>query len=84
MHPGPRQLLQERFAALTSDLESWFTEAREHTRREFAEQLNQSVRRLRLADDPDELCTTLADSAARFASGALLFRIVDSAARNPR
>src|SRR5262245_46137652 len=84
MHPGPRQLLQERFAALTSDLESWFAEAREHTRREFAEQLNQAVRRLRLADDPDEVCATLADSAACFASGVLLFRIVDGAARNQR
>jgi hypothetical protein len=42
------------------------------------------VRRLRLADDPEELCATLADSAACLASGALLFRIVDGAARNPR
>jgi hypothetical protein len=84
MLPGPRQLLQERFAALTSDVESLFAEAREQTRREFAEQLNQSVRRLRLADDPEEVCATLADSAACFASGALLFRIVNGAARNPR
>jgi hypothetical protein len=69
---------------LSSDLESLFAESREHTRREFAEQLNQSVRRLRLAPAPDDLCATLADSAARFASGAILFRIEDRIARNPR
>src|SRR5882724_9673325 len=81
---GPRQLLEDRFAQLSSDLETLFAESREHTRREFAEQLNQSVRRLRLASNPDDLCSTLADSAARFASGAILFRIENRVARNPR
>jgi len=81
---GPRQLLEDRFAQLSSDLETLFAESREHTRREFAEQLNQSVRRLRLASNPDDLCATLADSAARFASGAILFRVEDRVARNPR
>jgi hypothetical protein len=81
---GPRQLLEDRFAQLSSDLETLFAESRDHTRREFAEQLNQSVRRLRLAPAPDDLCATLADSAARFASGAILFRIEDRVARNPR
>src|SRR4051812_15938175 len=84
MSAGPRQLLEDRFAQLSSDLETLFAESRDQTRREFAEQLNQSVRRLRLASGADELCDTLADSAARFATGAILFRIEDGVARNPR
>jgi hypothetical protein len=84
MPAGPRQLLEDRFAQLSSDLEMLFAESREQTRREFAEQINQSVRRLRLTSDADELCATLADSAARFASGAILFRIEDRVARNAR
>lgn len=84
MSAGPRQLLQDCFAELSSNLESMFAEAREQTRREFAEQLNQCVRRLRLADDPDELCATLADAVARFTTGALLFRIQEGMARNSR
>jgi hypothetical protein len=84
MSAGPRQLLQDRFAALSADLETLFAESRERTRREFAEDLNQAVRRLRIAHDPGELCDTLADSAARFATGTLLFRIEEGTARNPR
>jgi len=84
MPAGPRQLLQDRFAALSSDLESLFAEAREETRRDFAEQLNQSVRRLRMAGNPEELCATLAQAAGCFAGGALLLRIEDGMARSPR
>jgi hypothetical protein len=84
MPVGPRQLLQDRFTALSTDLENLFAQSREQTRRDFAEQINQAVRRLRIAPDEDELCATLADSAVRFSSGALLFRINDEVARNPR
>jgi len=40
MSAGPRQLLEDRFAQLSSDLETLFAESREQTRREFAEQLH--------------------------------------------
>ena len=84
MPAGPRQLLEDHFAQLSLGLDSLFAESREQARRQLAEQLNQAVRRLRLADCPDELCATLADTAARFAEGALLFRVEDGTARNPR
>ena len=84
MPAGPRQLLQDHCAALSDDLENLFAESREHTRCEFAEQLNQVARRLRLAPDPAELCATLSDAAAYFASGIQLFRIEDGVARSPR
>ena len=64
MPAGPRQILEDRFAQLSTDLDTFFAEARERTRREFAEQLNQAVRRLRLAPDADELCAVLSDAAA--------------------
>jgi hypothetical protein len=84
MPASPRQLLENRFEQLSADLDAFLAESREQTRREFSEQLNSSVRRLRLATDPDELCATLIDSVARFAAGTLLFRIQDGVARNPR
>jgi hypothetical protein len=84
MHAGPRHLLENRFAQLSSDLDVFFAQSREQTRREFAEQLNQAVRRLRLSPDADEICATLGDAAAKFSDGVLLFRIHDSVARNPR
>jgi len=84
MPAGPRQLLEGRFEQISAELEALFVESRELARREFAEQLNQAVRRLRLARDADELCATLSDAAGRYAAGALLFRIEDGVARNAR
>lgn len=84
MPASPRQLLESRVEQLSTDLDALFAESREQARREFSEQLNLSVRRLRLAFDADELCATLIDSVAAFAAGTLLFRIEDGVARNPR
>jgi hypothetical protein len=82
MAAGPRQLLEDRFAQLSLDLDALFAESREQTRREVAELLNQAVRRLRAAPGPEELCATLGDAAACFATGAMLFRIEGEIARS--
>jgi hypothetical protein len=71
-------------AEVSSELEVLFESAREHARREQAEQLNQAVRRLRIAPDAGELCATLADAAARLASGAILFCVADGTAASDR
>jgi hypothetical protein len=81
---GPRQLLEQRIADLSTELEVLFEGARDDARREQAEQLNQAVRRLRIAPDPGELCATLADAAARLASGAILFRVSGGTASSDR
>src|ERR1039458_3014347 len=75
MASGPRELLEHRIVELSTELELLFEGAREQARREQAEELNQAVRRLRIAPDADELCATLADAAVRLASGAILFRV---------
>src|SRR4051794_16980901 len=84
MPRGPRQLLEDRIPQLSEELESLFENSRDVARRELAEQLNQSVRRLRIAPDADELCGTLAGSAARFAAGSVLFRINGDQAESER
>jgi hypothetical protein len=84
MPRGARQVLEERFSQISDELESLFENSRDVACRELAEQLNQAVRRLRIAPDPDELCATLAGAAERFATGAALFRIEGSMAANPR
>jgi hypothetical protein len=71
-------------AEVSTELEVLFEGAREHARREQAEQLNQAVRRLRIAPDAGELCATLADAAARLATGAILFRVADGTATSDR
>src|SRR5215467_12082813 len=70
-----QQLLQDRVSQLSSEMEKLFREASERSRREFADQLNQAVRRMRLAPDDGELLATLADSAGTMASGAAVFRL---------
>ena len=81
---GPRQLLEERISEISTELEVLFEGACDHARREQAEQLNQAVRRLRIAPDPGELCATLEDAAARLASGAILFRVAEGTATSDR
>ena len=77
MPSGPRQLLEHRFAEISTDLESLFETALGQARRDQTEQLNQAVRRLRIAPDADELCATLSGAASRFAAGAIVFRLTD-------
>jgi hypothetical protein len=81
---GPRQFIENRIGELAGELEVLFESAREHARREQSEQLNQAVRRLRIAPDPEELCATLADAASHLATGALLFRIAGGLATSDR
>ena len=56
---GPRQLLEHRISEISTELELLFEGACDHARREQAEQLNQAVRRLRIAPDPGELLRLL-------------------------
>jgi hypothetical protein len=79
-----RQLLENRISQLSVEVEGLFVEARERGRRESADQLNQAVRRLRQSPDIDELGATLVDAAARFSTGAALFRIEAEAVRGER
>src|SRR5450755_4222335 len=84
MASGPRELLEHRIVELSTELELMFEGAREQARRGQAEELNQAVRRLRIAPDAGELCATLADAAARLASGAILFRVAEGTASSDR
>jgi hypothetical protein len=77
-----RRLLEDRIARISDDLDVLFTESRDRARREHAEQLNQAVRRLRIAGDPEELCGTLENAAALFANGTLLLRVNGDEASN--
>ena len=61
-----------------------FAENRERARGELAEQLNQAVRRLRLAEDREELAATAVDVASSFAGAAAWFRIEGESARGQR
>src|SRR5450432_1714282 len=81
---GPRQLLEHRVADISTELEVLFEGACDHARQQQAEQLNQAVRRLRIAPDSDELCATLEDAVARLASGAILFRVAEGTAASRR
>lgn len=76
-----RRLVEDRVAALTSELDTLFADSREAARREYAEQLNQAVRRLRIAADAEELLGTLEDAATQFAERVMLFRIEGGTAR---
>jgi hypothetical protein len=59
-------------------------EARARARSETADQLNQGVRRMRQAADPEEAGAALLDAAAAFATGAALFRLDGEVARGER
>jgi hypothetical protein len=78
------RLLGDRFSQLTAEVETLFTESCARGRQELADQLNQSVRRLRQCADLDELAATVVDAAAAFASGAALFLIEGGRARGRR
>jgi len=79
-----RQILEDRLSQLSAEVDRLFAEARERARDEFADQLNQAVRRIRQAADGDELGGTLLDAAGALASGAAWFRITGDAAKGER
>jgi hypothetical protein len=78
------QILEGRLSQLSLEVDGLFAEARDRARREFADQLNQAVRRIRQAADPGELGATLLDAAGAMASGAAWFRITGEDARGER
>jgi hypothetical protein len=70
-----RRLLEDRFSQILGDIDSLVADARDQARRDLAEQLNQSARRLAQASGDEEIAVTLADVASSFAAGAIVFRI---------
>ena len=79
-----RQLLESRISQISNEVENLFAEARERGRREFADQLNQAVRRIRQSADVEELGATLLDAACSFSTGAALFAVDAEVARGLR
>jgi DNA gyrase/topoisomerase IV subunit B len=79
-----RRLFEDRFQQLSTDAENLFAEARERVRRDYADQINQAVRRMRLAPDAEELNATLVDTAACFASSAAVFTVEGDIAAGER
>jgi hypothetical protein len=77
-------MLEGQLSQLSSEVERLFDEARGRARRELADQLNQSVRRIRHSLSLDELTATLLDAAMAFAAGAAIFRIADGAAHGDK
>src|SRR5215831_16282246 len=79
-----RRLLEDRISRLATEAEGLFAEGRDRARRDIAEQINQSVRRMRQVSNSEELAATLVDAALRFAAGAAFLRIEGDAARGER
>ena len=79
-----RLLFENRLSQLSTEVESLFAETRDRARRDFAEQINQAVRRLRTAPDSEELAATLVDAAGLFASSVAFLRIDGDVARGER
>ncbi len=79
-----RRLIEDRISQLAAEAEDLLTDDRERARREFAEQMNQSARRLRQAVETEELAATLVDAASAFAAGVAFFRIDGDVARGER
>ena len=77
-------MLEGQLSQLSTEVERLFDEARGRARRELADQLNQSVRRIRHSQSLDELTATLLDAAMAFAAGAAIFRIADGAAHGDK
>jgi hypothetical protein len=77
-------MLEGQLSRLSSEVERLFEEARSRARRELADQLNQSVRRIRLAGSLDQLSATLLDAAAPFCAGAAIFRLAGRVAQGDK
>jgi len=69
--------VQQQVDAITAQVSA---EARDRARTEFAEWLNQAVRRMRQSADLGELSATLVDLAGMFATGAVLLSVRNSIA----
>ena len=79
-----RKVLEDHLSRLTFELDPLIAESCEEARREFADQLNQAVRRLRIAPDTEELAVTLLDASAQFSGAAALFRVEGDAIKPVR
>src|SRR5271166_4832642 len=79
-----RQMLEGQLSQLSTEVERLFDEARGRARRELADQLNQSVRRIRQSHSLDELSATLLDAAMAFAAGAAVLRVADAVVHGER
>ena len=77
-------MLEGQLSQLSTEVERLFDEARGRARRELADQLNQSVRRIRQAGSHDELAATLLDAAMSFAGGAAVFTIAEGVAQGDK
>ena len=80
----PTSPLRQFLEKLTAEAATLSDQTREQARRELAGDLNQAVRRLRQSVSLDDLAATLADTAARFADGAVVFLIEDSVAKSEK
>jgi len=79
-----KQFLDNRFGQLSAEIDGMVTERSERGRREFAEKLNQIVRRIRQSPDIEELGAVMTDAASGFADGAAWLRIDGPDARGER
>jgi len=79
-----RQIIEARIAQLTAEVEDLFDVSRERARGDLAEQLNQSVRRLRQASGKEELAAILVDVASISATGVALFQVQGDEVRGER
>jgi hypothetical protein len=79
-----RRLFEDRISQLATEAEELLDEGRHRARRDFAERLNQFVRRMRQTSDSEELAATLVDAVSGFASGVAFFRIENEFARGER
>jgi hypothetical protein len=77
-------MLEGQLSQLSAEVERLFDDARGRARRELADQLNQSVRRIRQSRSLEELAATLLDAAVAFAAGAAIFRIADGVAHGEK
>ncbi|HYL77585.1 MAG TPA: hypothetical protein VEU96_25450 [Bryobacteraceae bacterium] len=72
-------IFEERMAALTAGVEAAVAESLAEARRYVARKLNQSVRRLRGAENDEQWTAALVEAARAFCDRAMLFQIQDGA-----
>ena len=77
-------MLEGQLSQLSTEVERLFDEARGRARRELADQLNQSVRRIRQAESLDDLAATLLDAASVFCAGGAVFSVAGPIARGEK
>jgi hypothetical protein len=79
-----RRLFEDRISQLVTEVDGLLVQGRDRARLEFAEQINQSVRRMRQTSDSEDLAATLVDAASGFAAGVAFLRIEGDSARGER